>query len=215
MNDYKYNTESSFLPVVHRPAYHPHAVIREGRDGEAGDQREGVEGGDKHLAQTLVPLVIGVLAAQCYDAVHGDGDGHVEDVRARKRADEEFKRLPLLLLGTDAKDAPGVGQDGHTRADQPRQRVGIDDVILHGGYLIHHVGAGWSGAGRNPAVHRELLARAGTQEEKEEVVTGRRGFRTSGNAGILSGGACTLHGRASAGRGRGGGAPQQNTRGEG
>lgn len=139
-------TESGVLPVVHRPAYHPHAVIRERRDGEAGDQRESVEGGDKHLAQTLVPLVVGVLAAQRYDTVHGDGDGHVEDVRARQRADEELQRFPLFLLGTDAEDAPRVGQDGHARADQPSQRVGVDDVILHGGHLIHHVGAGRGGA---------------------------------------------------------------------
>lgn len=117
-------------------------MIRERSDGEAGDQCESVEGGNKHLAQTLVPLVVGVLPAQRYDTVHGDGDGHVEDVRARQRADEEFQRLPLFLLGTDAKDAPSVGQDGHARADQPSQRVGVDDVILHGGHLIHHVGVG-------------------------------------------------------------------------
>jgi len=121
-------------------------VIRERGDGEAGDQCEGVEGGDKHLAQTLVPLVVGVLTAQCDDTVHGDGDRHVEDVRARKRADEELQRLPLLLLGTDAEDAPSVGQDGHARADQPSQRVGVDDVILHGGHLIHHVGVEQGGA---------------------------------------------------------------------
>lgn len=117
-------------------------MIRERSDREAGDQRESVEGGNKHLAQTLVPLIVGMLAAQRYDTVHGDGDGHVEDVRACQCADEEFQWLPLFLLGTDAKDAPCVGQDGHARADQPRQRVGIDDVILHGGHLIHHVGAG-------------------------------------------------------------------------
>lgn len=117
-------------------------MIRQRGDGEACDQRESVEGGDKHLAQTLVPVVVGVLTAQCYDTVHGDGDGHVEDVCARQCADEKLQRFPLFLLGTDTKDAPSVGQDGHARADQPSQRVGVDDVILHGGYLIHHVGAG-------------------------------------------------------------------------
>lgn len=121
-------------------------MIRERGDREARDQCESVEGGDKHLAQTLVPLVVGVLTAQRYDTVHGDGDGHVEDVRACQCADEELQRFPLFLLGTDAKDAPSVGQDGHARADQPSQRVGVDDVILHGGYLIHHVGAGQGGA---------------------------------------------------------------------
>lgn len=121
-------------------------MIRERGDREAGDQRESVEGGDKHLAQTLVPVVVGVLAAQHDDTVHGDGDGHVEDVCARQRADEELQRLPLLLLGADAEDAPSVGQDGHARADQPRQRVGVDDLILHGGCLIHHVGVGQGGA---------------------------------------------------------------------
>lgn len=132
-------------PVVHRPAHHPHAVVRERGDREAGDQRERVEGGDKHFAEALVPLIVGVLAPQRDDAVHGDGDGHVEDVRAGQRADEELQRLPLLLLGADAEDAPRVGQDGHARADQPRQRVGVDDVILHGDDFIHHVGAGWRG----------------------------------------------------------------------
>lgn len=105
--------DSGVLPVVYRPAYHPHAMIGERGDGEAGDQRESVEGGDKHLAQTLVPFVVGVLTAQSYDTVHGDGDGHVEDVRACQRADEEFQRFPLFLLGADAEDAPSVGQDGH------------------------------------------------------------------------------------------------------
>lgn len=101
------------LPVVHRPAYHPHAMIRERGDREAGDQCERVEGGDKHFAQTFIPLVIRMLTSQCYDTVHGDGNGHVEDVRACQRADEELQRLPLLLLGADAEDAPSVGQDGH------------------------------------------------------------------------------------------------------
>lgn len=133
-------------PVVDRPAHHPHAVVRQRGDGEAGDQRERVEGGDKHLAQTLIPFVVGVLAPQCYDTVHGNRDGHIEDVRARQCADEEFQWLPLFLLGADAKDAPSICQDGHTRADQPSQRVGVDDVILHGGHLIHHVGAGQGAA---------------------------------------------------------------------
>lgn len=87
-----------------------------------------------------------MLAPQSDDAVHGDGDGHVEDVGSRQRADEKLQRLPLLLLGADAQDAPGVGQDGHARADQPSQRVGVDDVILHGGDFIHHVGAERGGA---------------------------------------------------------------------
>lgn len=101
------------LPVVYWPAYHPHAVIRQRGDREAGDQRESVEGGDKHLAQTFIPLVVGVLTAQPYDTVHGDGNGHVENVRARQCADEELQRFPLFLLGADTKDAPSVGQDGH------------------------------------------------------------------------------------------------------
>lgn len=145
-----------------------------------------------------------MTAPQRYDTVHGDGDGHVEDVRARQCADEELQRLPLLLLGTDAEDAPSVGQDGHARADQPSQRVGVDDVILHGGYLIHHVGAGQGGR------LEELLARAGAHEEKEEVVMGRRGCRASGKAGILSGWACTLHGLDAVGRERSGGVTQSD-----
>lgn len=52
------------------------------------------------------------------------------------------------------------------------------------------------------------MARAGTHEEKEEVVTGRRGCRASGEAGILSGWTCTLHGFGAMGRGRGGGGTQ-------
>lgn len=120
-------------------------MVRERGDREAGDQRERVEGGDKDFAESLVPLIVRVLAAQRDDAVHGDGDGHVEDVRAGQRADEELQRLPLLLLGADAEDAPRVGQDGHARADQPRQRVGVDDIILHVGDFIHHVGAGRRG----------------------------------------------------------------------
>ena len=149
------------------------------------------------------------MAAQRYDAVHGDGDGHVEDVRARQCADEELQWLPLLLLGTDAEDAPSVGQDGHARADQPSQRVGVDDVILHGGYLIHHVGAGQGGR------LEELLAKAGTHEEKEEVVMGRRGCRASGKAGILSGWACILHGLDTAGKEHGSGVTQWDVRGGG
>lgn len=136
----------TLLPVVHWPAHHPHPVVRQRGDREAGDQGQGVEGGDKHLAQPFVPLIVGVLAPQRDHAVHGDGDGHVEDVRARQRADEELQRLPLLLLGADAEDAPGVGQDGHARADQPSQRVGVDDVIPHGRHLIHHVERGRGGA---------------------------------------------------------------------
>lgn len=120
-------------------------MVRQRGDREASDQRERVEGGDKDFAQSLIPLVVGVLTAQRDDAVHGDGDGHVEDVRARQCADEELQRLPLLLLGADAEDAPHVGQDGHARADQPRQRVGVDDVILHVGDFIHHVEVGWRG----------------------------------------------------------------------
>lgn len=54
-----------------------------------------------------------MLASQGYDTVHGDGDGHVEDVCACQRAYEELQWLPLFLLGTDAKDAPCVSQDGH------------------------------------------------------------------------------------------------------
>lgn len=102
------------LPVVDGPAHHPHAMIGQRCDGEARDQRERVEGGHKDLAEPLVPLVVGVLAPQSDDAVHGDGDGHVEDVRSRQRADEKLQRLPFLLLGADAQDAPGVGQDGHS-----------------------------------------------------------------------------------------------------
>jgi len=44
---------------------------------------------------------------------------------------------------------------------------------------------------------------------------GRRGCRTSGKAGILSGGASTLHGSATAGKGHGGGATQRIVRGGG
>lgn len=55
---------------------------------------------------------------------------------------------------------------------------------------------------------KELLARAGTREEKEEVVMGRRGCRASSKAGILSWWACTLHGKATAGKGHGSGATQ-------
>ena len=180
-------SDSVVSPVVYRPAYHPHAVIREWGDGEAGDQRERVEGGHKHLAQTLVPLVVGVLPAKRYHAVHGDGDGHVEDVRARQRADEELQRLPLFLLGADAKDAPSVGQDGYPRADQPSQRVGVDDIILHGGYLIHHVGAGkgraW-GAARN------------CRQEQVHTRRRKRWWRAGGDAGLQARQASYLGGRA-------------------
>ena len=65
-------------------------MVGERGDGEAGDQREGIEGGDEHLAEALVPLVAGVLSPQRDDAVHGDGDAHVEDVRSGQRADEEL-----------------------------------------------------------------------------------------------------------------------------
>lgn len=122
-------------------------------------------------------------------------------------ADEKLQWLPLFLLGTDTKDAPSIGQDGHTRANQPSQRVGVDDVILHGGYLIHHVGAGGG--------QKELLARAGTHEEKEEVVMGRKGCRELGKAGILSGRVWTLHGLSTAGKEHGSGATQWNLRGRG
>lgn len=44
---------------------------------------------------------------------------------------------------------------------------------------------------------------------------GRRGCRTSGKAGILSGWASTLHGSATAGKGHGGGATQRIVRGGG
>lgn len=121
-------------------------MIGERGDGEAGDKCESIEGRDKHFAQTFVPLIAGVLTPQCYDTVHGNGDGHVEDVRACQGTDEELQWFPLFLLGTDTKDAPSVGQDGHARADQPSQRVGVDDVILHGGCLIHHVVVGQGGA---------------------------------------------------------------------
>lgn len=153
----------TYLPVVYWPAHHPHAVVRQRGDREAGDQGEGVEGGDKHLAQSFVPLVVGVAAPQRDHAVHGDGDGHVEDVRARQGADEELQRLPLLLLGADAEDAPSVGQDGHARADQPSQRVGVDDVILHGKRLIHHVGVG-----------RGEASGAARKRRREQVHTRRR-----------------------------------------
>lgn len=123
-------------------------MIRKRGNREAGDQRKSVEGGDKHLAQTFVPLIVGVLAAQHYDTVHSDGNCHVEDVSARQRADEELQWFPLFLLGADAEDAPSVGQDRHARADQPRKRVGVDDVILHGSNLIHHVGVGQGGSWR-------------------------------------------------------------------
>lgn len=46
------------LPVVDRPAHHPHAVIRERSDREAGDQCERIKGGDKHLAEPLIPLIV-------------------------------------------------------------------------------------------------------------------------------------------------------------
>lgn len=58
------------------------------------------------------------------------------------------------------------------------------------------------------------MARAGTHEDKEEVMTGRRGCRVSGEAGILSWWACTLHGVATAGKGHGSGATQWDVRGE-
>lgn len=177
-------------------------MIGERSDREAGDQCESIEGGDEHLAQTLIPLVVGVLAPQCYDTVHGDGNGHVEDVGARQGADEELQWLPLFLLGTDAEDAPSVGQDGHARADQPSQRVGIDDIILHGGYLIHHNVVGQGGAWW---ATRNCWQESGTRKEKEEVVVvvGRRGRSTSGWAGILSGWAHTLHGFHAARKARG------------
>lgn len=116
-------------------------------DGEAGDQSESVEGGDKDLAETFVPLIIGVLAAQLDDAVHGDRDAHVENVRASQRADQKLQRLPLLLLGAYAQDAPGISQDRHPRADQPGQCVGADDVILHGAGACRWQQWQWQGMG--------------------------------------------------------------------
>lgn len=102
------------VPVIDGPADHPHAVVGQGGYREAGDQGEGVESGHEDLAETLVPLIARVLAPQLDDAVHGDGDAHVENVRASQCADEKLQWLPLFLLGTHAQDAPGVGQDGHT-----------------------------------------------------------------------------------------------------
>lgn len=116
-------------------------MVRQGGDGEAGDQGKGVEGGDKHLAESFIPLIVGVLSSQLNDAIHGDRDTHVEDVRASQGADEEFQRLPLLLLGAHAQDSPGVGQDGHSRADQPGQCVSADDLIVHDGAA----GESWRG----------------------------------------------------------------------
>lgn len=104
-----------------------------------------------------------MLPPQCYNAVHGDGDGHVENVCPCQGADKELQRFPLFLLGADAKDAPSVGQDGHARADQPSQSVGIDDVILHSGHLIQHVGEGQGAAWR-----------AGRSRRREQVHVRRR-----------------------------------------
>lgn len=56
------------------------------------------------------------------------------------------------------------------------------------------------------------MARAGTPEEKEEVVMGRRGCRASGKAGILSGWVCTLHGMGTAGKGHGSAVTQWDVR---
>lgn len=52
---------SRLVSVVDGPSDHPHAVVGEGGDGEAGGQGEGVEGGDKDLAEAFIPLVVGTL----------------------------------------------------------------------------------------------------------------------------------------------------------
>lgn len=57
-------------------------MVRKRGDGKARDQREGVEGGHKDLAESFVPLISGVLPSELDDAVHGDGDAHVEDMGA-------------------------------------------------------------------------------------------------------------------------------------
>lgn len=127
------------VPVVDRPADHPHAVVREGGDGEAGDQREGVEGGDEDLAEALVPLVARAPPPELHHGVRGDGDGGVEDVGARQGAEQELQRLPLLLLGADAEDAPGVGEQRDPGARQPGYRIaGQPLLIAHGGGTRHH-----------------------------------------------------------------------------
>lgn len=54
-------------------------------------------------------------------------------MRASQCADEEFQWLPLLLLGAHTQDSPGIGQDGHSRADQPGQCISADDLIVHDG----------------------------------------------------------------------------------
>lgn len=144
---YKSMQANFALPVINRPPDHPHAVIGERCDREAGDQSKSVECGDKDLAEAFVPLVIGVLAAQLDDAVHGDRDAHVEDVRAGQGADQELQRLPLLLLGAHTQDAPGIGQDRHPRADQPGQRIGVDDLILHGAGAYRWQQWQWQGVG--------------------------------------------------------------------
>lgn len=87
-------------------------MVGQGGDGKASNQGQGVEGGDKDLAESLIPLVVRVLPAQLDHGVHGDGDDHVKDVRAGQGADEELQGLPFLLLGADAQYPPGVGQDG-------------------------------------------------------------------------------------------------------
>lgn len=135
------------IPVIDRPAYHPHAVVGKRCDGEAGDQSKCVEGGDKDLAEAFVPLVAGVLAAQLDDAVHGDRDTHVENMCAGQCADQELQRLPLLLLCTHTQDAPGVGQDRHPGADQPGQCIGADDLIIHGAGACRWQQWQWQGVG--------------------------------------------------------------------
>lgn len=70
-------SRKKFIPVIDRPAHHPHAVVGKRCDGEAGDQSKSVKGGDKDLAKAFIPLIIGVLAAQLDHAVHGDRDAHV------------------------------------------------------------------------------------------------------------------------------------------
>lgn len=97
-------------PVVNRPADHPHSVIGERSDGEAGDEGQRVEGRDKDFAKPLVPLVVGVLPTELDDGVHGDGDSIVKNVRPSQGADEELQRLPFLLLCAHAENPPGVGK---------------------------------------------------------------------------------------------------------
>lgn len=156
------NSSVFHLPIVDRPADHPHAVVGQRGDWETGDQGKGIESGDKDLAESFIPLIVGVLSAQLNDTVHGDRDAHVKNVRASQCADEEFQWLPLLLLSAHAQDSPGIGQDGHTWADQPGQCISADDLIVHD---EQPAGESWRGV-EWWKVWEQPLAEAGARPEQ-------------------------------------------------